>query len=301
MISKKSFDLNRLLRNRKALSPAIAVALLLAITIALVAAVSYAATNATPSTETAPQGVFNVEISKTAGYIRMREISGDAIFTGNLKLVFDVNGVRTETLPDEKNTFYGYGAYDVTNATSGSDPVTIWVSVSNASATDLTVQVYDADSDTWVDAPLGEGTYVYTSASGTAYNCQNYSVAAPVAPVIYTDIKVTSSAGLDATGLPAPSVDGLTAGDEVACVIYEYTSPWLQTGDSPSTHPEINFGQFTLSAGSMMKALSMGSSSDDARGVISNWLTVSVGDTVAVSIIYTPTNQVIWQGDVIVG
>jgi flagellin-like protein len=205
-------------RSKKALSPAIAVALLLAITIALVAAVSYAVSN-TSSTQTnvnTPKAAFNVEISKTSGYIVLQEISGDSIRTEDLKLIFTANGVRSEVVP------------------------------------------YDASATV-------HNTYYNTSWAPDYFN--------------------------------------------------NYQSPWMVVpGDMPDDNPdsgledELWFGNCTISAGTVLKASAAWgvedvdwSGVDDIHAMISNWDDVRSGDIINVMLVYTASNQVIWQGDVTVG
>lgn len=293
-----SLDIRRrgVFLDRRALSPAIAAALLLAITIAVVAAVGYIATNITTTPTRAPQGVFVVQITKDFG-LMIRQISGDAIPTNSLKLVFEVKGVRSEVTPDKNNTLYGYGF--ARNGKAGE----IIVAVSLNNATNLAnkkVQAFDGTS--WVDATLVTGSTWQCQVGMNKYNFINYTLPSDKT---YTEFRVIDErTGL--TGYIAVLDWGrlgpdLGVGEAMLCVVYEYASPWLQTGELPAFTPSIQFGQYTISPGGVMKALDVWATTDDIRGVIKNWDDVKVGDIVKVIIVYTPTNQVIWQGEVVVG
>ncbi|MGP3667747.1 MAG: type IV pilin [Candidatus Bathyarchaeota archaeon] len=274
--------------DKKALSPAIAVALLLAITIALVAAVSYTATNLNTTPERSPQGVFAVQVTKDFGLV-IRQVSGDPIYTGNLKLIVEAKGVRTETVPNKNNTFYAWGA---NKCTSDGTP-TIMVSINKKAAPNtIKVQVLNSARQ-WVNA-----TYVPNATKQIGNRTyQNFTLTEGGK---YLDIKVISAQGVvfQCKNPCSPYQDD---DDAVSIAIYEYNSPWLQTGELPEDVPEIRFGQYTTRPGSVMKALNVWAFTDDIHGVISNWDELSVGDTVKIMMVYTPTNQVIWQGEVVVG
>jgi hypothetical protein len=96
---------NKFKNSKKALSPAIAIALLLAITISLVAAVGYSATVVTPNISNAPQATFDVNIYKDSGVV-IKQISGDSITTSDLTLKFVYDNVETIVKPTGNNTFF---------------------------------------------------------------------------------------------------------------------------------------------------------------------------------------------------
>ncbi|MCX8176023.1 MAG: type IV pilin [Candidatus Bathyarchaeota archaeon] len=295
---KPDLGIKRLFLNKKAISPAIAAALLLAITIALVSAIGYVATNTTTAVEKAPQGVFNVQITKDFGFL-IRQISGDPIYTGNLKLVVEAKGVRTETVPNTNNTFYGYGY-----ARSGeTDKITIALSVNNSTKVgNYIVKAFNGEE--WVNVPSTRNTMIFSSRDGNKYNCLNFTLSSDSSDA-YSKFQIISPTGRVANvsimdwGDLGPSLD---SGEVMVCIMYEYNYPWLQTGELPAFTPAIRFGQYTVSPGSVMKALYLwGTTTGDIHAVIRNWDDVKTGDTVKVMIIYTPTNQVIWQGEVVVG
>jgi FlaG/FlaF family flagellin (archaellin) len=289
--------LKKFFKSRKGIAPAIAVALLLAVTIALVAAIGYSATLVTPSADAAPQGVFDVEIFAMGpgmgGFVRMRQYSGDAIDTGDMKLVFTAKGNRTEVLPNTNNTFYNSYFYPQTwtNGTTGT--ATIGVAVNGLAASGVTVTT---DIGT-----VTETTNTFTDGSGVVY--LNYTVAAAAG----TWINVTSADGIDAIF----TTTGLANGEIFVVRMYEYNSPWHSIPSQlPADYPEIRFGEYTVTPGNTLKALDVAGpwgyypelgGVDDVHAVLSNWDSIEPGDVVEVMMIYTPTDQVIWQGDVIVG
>lgn len=101
----KNYLINKFRQNKKALSPAIAIALLLAITISLVAAVGYSASVVTPSISSAPQAKFDVNVYSDSGVV-VKQISGDSIATKELSIKTIYNGVETVVKPTGNNTFY---------------------------------------------------------------------------------------------------------------------------------------------------------------------------------------------------
>lgn len=107
-----------------------------------------------------------------------------------------------------------------------------------------------------------------------------------------------------------------TAKQNVNYTYGSYQAPWLvKPGEMPDPYPygttpnyDIWFGSYTISPGSVMKAqggyegptVTNGNKGDDAYAMIKNWNEIYPGDIVNLMIIYTPSNQVIWQGDVTV-
>jgi hypothetical protein len=104
--------MNDFRKSKRAITPAIAVALLLGITVALVAAVGYSATSATPDIlQSNKKGTFDVTIRKTGGAmatgdIIIREISGDSIPTSDLQIQCVAKGVTTTLKPVGNNTMF---------------------------------------------------------------------------------------------------------------------------------------------------------------------------------------------------
>jgi flagellin-like protein len=112
-------------KDSNAVSPVIGVMLMLVVTVILAAAVSSTSTGLIKSSEAAPTAVFDVKIAKdveavgmdgtTTSYITIKEVTGDAIQTSNLKIVTTNskaeggNGTR-EILPGVSKL---YGAYTV--------------------------------------------------------------------------------------------------------------------------------------------------------------------------------------------
>jgi FlaG/FlaF family flagellin (archaellin) len=336
--------MNKNFRNsRKAIAPAIAVALLLAITIALVAAVGYAASNVTPSGKTASnQGVFEVEISKTGGgmgmgELRIRQYSGDAIDTQNLKLKFVAKGVATEVVPTGNNTFYmawnlynppgnqngtyyqgsqlkanpeGDEEFPEYNETSANPTTFVGVHIANMVGGgwlgDISeVKLLNATSGTWVT--LTKGTPVaYTDPwSGKTLPYELFSIANPD-NTNFTMVQIKNAFGVaseyDLTDSELHYGD-LNAGDAIFARMFEYNSPYrYSVAYLPTDDGNVHFGSYAFVAGDTIKAHGTGGHGVDAiHACISNWDYVISGDIVEVYVINSENNQVIWQGDVIVG
>lgn len=86
----------KMLKDSKAVSPVIGVMLMLVVTVILAAAVSSTSSGLMKSSDAAPTAVFDVKIAKdveavgmsgTMSYITIKEVTGDAIQTENLKIV----------------------------------------------------------------------------------------------------------------------------------------------------------------------------------------------------------------------
>ncbi|WP_321416549.1 type IV pilin N-terminal domain-containing protein [uncultured Methanomethylovorans sp.] len=86
----------KMLKDSKAVSPVIGVMLMLVVTVILAAAVSSTSSGLMKSSDAAPTAVFDVKIAKdvdvpamsgTTSYITIKEVTGDAIQTENLKIV----------------------------------------------------------------------------------------------------------------------------------------------------------------------------------------------------------------------
>jgi FlaG/FlaF family flagellin (archaellin) len=332
--------MNKNFRNsRKAIAPAIAVALLLAVTIALVAAVGYATSNVTPSAEPAPQGVFEVEVSKLGGAmcggeVRIRQYSGDPIDTQNIKLKFVAKGVATEVTPNGNNTFYmawnlynpddnpywsyswegenppGTEEYEENNELSSNPQTFVGVHICDTIGGFWLgeipeVRLFNETSETWTD-PLVEGTPIeYTEAwHGATATYHNFSIANPD-NTNFTKVMIKNADGIESTyPLNDEMHDGdLNAGDAIFARMHEYNSPYrYSVAYLPTEDANVHFGKCSIVPGDTIKAHGTGGYGVDAiTALISNWENVISGDVVEVYIIYNPTNQVIWQGDVIVG
>lgn len=353
---KKTTKLKRIFLNKKALSPAIATALLLVITIALVAAVSYAATNIAPSNKNinTPKAVFSVTIvsAQTAeampvpiggmpdyGSITIQEISGDSINSANLEMVL------TDTAPSAVNVESSTITDTGTATFSAGSTFNLALSSGDVSTTGTITP-----SGTWTGAGTLAGTFTATIPGSTATIAGTYSGNVPTGDVTTStgetvDVVLTitgtpptstttyvypcTSASVISTCLSNNAADTSTSlspqGPNVSeigssliqGVAYPYTiayqAPWLY---NPSTGPAdsgtVWFGQYNIVPGSVMKADGIGigqpqtsgssvTGSDDTMALISNFYSLVPGDIVSVSMIYTPSNQVIWQGDVTVG
>ena len=110
---------NMFKNNSKATSPVIGVMLMVVVTVILAAAVSSYSSGMVSTTSTAPTAVFDVKIEKDAigdmgpdypfSYISIKEITGDAIQTKDLKIItIDAGNNVTEVLPNSGNTDYSY-------------------------------------------------------------------------------------------------------------------------------------------------------------------------------------------------
>ena len=98
-------------KDTKAVSPVIGIMLMLVVTVILAAAVSSTSTGMMKSTEAAPMAVFDVKIAKdvdavgmsgTMSYITIKQVTGDAIQTKDLKIVTTNTKADGETKIREK-------------------------------------------------------------------------------------------------------------------------------------------------------------------------------------------------------
>ena len=121
--------INMFQNNSKATSPVIGVMLMVVVTVILAAAVSSYSSGMVSTTSTAPTAVFDVKIEKDAisdmgpdfpiSYISIKEITGDAIQTKDLKIItIDAGNNVTEVLPNSGNTNYDNGWGTDVNGTS---------------------------------------------------------------------------------------------------------------------------------------------------------------------------------------
>jgi len=106
-----------LIEDIKAVSPVIGVMLMIVVTVILAAAVSAYSSGMVSTTSAPPTAIFEVKIEKDAigdmgpdypfSYLSIKEITGDAILTKDLKIVtIDAGGIVTEVLPNSGNTVY---------------------------------------------------------------------------------------------------------------------------------------------------------------------------------------------------
>lgn len=121
--------INMFQNNSKATSPVIGVMLMVVVTVILAAAVSSYSSGMVSTTSTAPTAVFDVKIEKDAisdmgpdfpiSYISIKEITGDAIQSKDLKIItIDAGNNVTEVLPNSGNTNYVNGWMTIVNGTS---------------------------------------------------------------------------------------------------------------------------------------------------------------------------------------
>lgn len=120
---------NMFQNNSKATSPVIGVMLMVVVTVILAAAVSSYSSGMVSTTSTAPTAIFDVKIEKdidstgmpglTLSYISIKEITGDAIQSKDLKIItIDAGGNVTEVLPNSGNTNYDNGWMTIVSGTS---------------------------------------------------------------------------------------------------------------------------------------------------------------------------------------
>ena len=307
----------RMLKDKKGLTPAVAVALLIVITVAVVAGIGYVVTSITSTPKEAPKGVFSVEISKTGamgyGYVHIREVSGDPIPTSDLKIVFEAKGVRTEVTPNQTYAFYAYGSVSGSKTeTSGTGSQTINVNCKFKTAggediimSGILVRIYNETGNallkegyTDVDGELTWTGADVDFASGTKYNVTLVGVDA------YG--KLAATAGYSFTAGSNIRVMNVEVVVEAGTYGYYYGVPWkFVPGEIPSAHPEYWFGNYnfnpgTTAAGDGVTNWGITYIWDDIHALIHNWDDIEQGDPVEVTIVYEPLNLVIWKGTVIV-
>lgn len=303
------------MRDRKGITPAVAVALLLVVTVAITSAIVYSVTRSTPAAqEKPPQATFYCEIkSGTGGYIMLKQVSGDAINTEDIKLMFATpDGKYHEVTACSNNTFYSAWGYPV-NGTGTAGTVNVYITINN--------------NTDWV--PSGSYTvYLINASDGSVYKSQtisssswfNQTVTDPngktlvnVAQVQFTDVDTTTDYWVyvessQANANVTSSGKFITSTDDkwnAYFYIYEYTSPWhMVPGQMPNDYPEHHFGKYTLTSGEVAKACELWGSAngvDDVCAILgTSWNNLEAGDTVKVKIVHTPTSTVIWQSDVVV-
>lgn len=118
----------KMLKDSKAVSPVIGVMLMLVVTVILAAAVSSTSSGLMKTTDAAPTAVFDVKVAKnveqsmggfawTTSYMVIKQVTGDAIDTKNLKIVttnYNASGTQTrEKLPSDSHTYNGYALGNV--------------------------------------------------------------------------------------------------------------------------------------------------------------------------------------------
>jgi len=111
----------KMLKDSKAVSPVIGVMLMLVVTVILAAAVSSTSSGLMKTTDAAPTAVFDVKIAKDVqdpwmgnmSYIVIKEVTGDAIQTENLKIVTTNPNAEGDTKIREKlpSDSVDYSAY----------------------------------------------------------------------------------------------------------------------------------------------------------------------------------------------
>jgi len=310
----------KMLKNRKGLAPAVAVALLIVITVAAVAGIGYVVTSITATPKEAPKGVFSVEISKTGGgmgggYVHIREVSGDPIQTSDLKIVFEAKGVRTEVSPNQTYAFYAPGSISgsMTNMSStGNQTINVvgckfQTATENVTMSGILVRIYNETGNallkegyTDVDGKLTWTGPKVDFSSGTKYNVTLIGVDA-------NGELTDTTAGYSFTAVGTTRVMNVELVVKKGTYGYYYGVPWkFVPGELPSTHPEYWFGNYnfnpgTTAAGDGIANWGITYIWDDIHALIHNWDDIVPGDPVDVAIVYTPLNLVIWQGTVLVG
>ncbi|RLI02838.1 hypothetical protein DRO30_01965, partial [Candidatus Bathyarchaeota archaeon] len=252
----------KMLRDKKGLAPAVAVSILIVITVAVVAGIGYVVSSISSMPVETPKGVFSVEISKTGamgyGYMHMREISGDPIKTGDLKIVFEAKGVRTEVVPGQTYAFYGYGVRgSVENKTDTSQTINVkcifeYQGSKNITMSNILVRIYNETAGTLLKEGYTdvEGKLTWTGpaedfASNTSYNVTlvgvdtNGELKDTTAGYSFTITSGNNSRVMDVVVV----VESGTYG-------YYYGVPWKHVpGEFPSSHPEHWFGNYSFTPG----------------------------------------------------
>ena len=281
-------------KSKKAVSPMLAAALLIAITLAIAAVVA-STTSMVPIQRPSPSATFSTEIkSGSGGYFLIEHLSGDPIQTKDLRIVLVTpDGTQHVVDPNSNNTFYNASGYP-TETTGVSGKVQVALSVNKKDpGTRIRVELYNGTA--WKEAEdsgLTEGESV-------VYRIFNFE---PFAGN-YTKLKLTNRNG---NGVSATYTVNLENGDKLQILMYEYTSPWeFKPGEMPSDYISHHFGQYTLSVGERAKANEVRSwytvfgGVDDVRALFGDsWDSLSEGDVVVVKIVHVPTGKVIWNQEV---
>jgi FlaG/FlaF family flagellin (archaellin) len=181
------------------------------------------------------------------------------------------------------------------------------------------VELFNSNSGSWVsaDGPYDvdltslSPTYVATGEVDqfVAFNVSNVDndeftairiVSASDTIIEYNDMRDSKNWG---TWEPM----SLYGNDTLVSPLYEYNSPKFYlpgAEEMPQNNPDNNFGNYAISPGDVMKAQEIANSEttkiDEVDALISNWDELQKGDLVEVTIIYTPSDQVIWKGEVMV-
>ena len=285
-------------KSKKAVSPMLAAALLIAITLAIAAVVA-STTSMVPIQRPSPSATFSTEIkSGSGGYFLIEHLSGDPIQTEDLRIVLVTpDGTQHVVDPNSNNTFYNAWGYP-TEVDGESGKVQVALSVNKKDpGTRIKVELYDGTE--WKEPESSGSTEEPTP--GVVYRIFNFE---PVAGN-YTKLKLTNRNG---NGVSATYTVNLGDGEKLRVLMYEYTSPWeFKPGEMPSDYISHHFGQYTLSVGERAKANEVRSwytvfgGVDDVRALFGDsWDSLSEGDVVVVKIVHVPTGKVIWNQEVTV-
>ncbi len=307
-------------KSKKAVSPMLAAALLIAITLAIAAVVA-STTSMVPIQRPSPSATFSTEIkSGDDGYFLIEHLSGDPIQTEDLRIVLVTpDGTQHVVDPNSNNTFYNaYGYPQETTGESGKVQVALSV---NKKDPGERIKVWLYDGTNWQEATYTNSTETVTK------DDQTWVFRVFEAPSgNYTKVKLTNKSGngvsatfseiaiVDQYGM-VTSTEALDLGDgeKLRVLMYEYTSPWeFKPGEFPSDNISHHFGQYTLSVGERAKGNELKKGSyenwgapfggvDDIRALFGDsWDSLSEGDVVVVKIVHVPTGKVIWNQEVTV-
>ena len=287
-------------KSKKAVSPMLAAALLIAITLAIAAVVA-STTSMVPIQRPSPSATFSTEIkSGDDGYFLIEHLSGDPIQTEDLRIVLVTpDGTQHVVDPNSNNTFYNAWGYP-TEVDGESGKVQVALSVNKKDpGTRIKVELYDGAN--WTTASDSGSTETVDSVVYRIFEA---------AAGNYTKLKLTNRNG---NGVSATYTVDLGDGEKLRVLMYEYTSPWeFKPGEMPSDYISHHFGQYTLSVGERAKGIELKKGSyeawgatfggvDDIRALFGDsWDSLSEGDVVVVKIVHVPTGKVIWNQEVTV-
>jgi hypothetical protein len=189
------------------------------------------------------------------------------------------------------------------------DPEGIWFDP------DISVQLYNSTSKQYVPATALEPYPTSMEYREAWHDCTSpylmYYVANPD-NTSFSKVQITRAGCTFTVDIPlAPSTStymsdqpGLSEGHALYFRLSEYNSPFLWSASViPTRDMSASFGEYTVSPGTVLQSVGPAYSSYGVFGhqaLISNWNAVASGDLVHVYIIHSPSNVVVWQGDVMV-
>jgi hypothetical protein len=267
--------------------------------------------------------LFNPPLANKTNYLY--NVTSGELYEGegSLKPAFNPEGTK------ELTTHFDWATGCIPNPADPGEPLdvtAIGVQLTNAQAPDdpiplknwlengIKVDVLNSATNKWVSAG-SSATYPATSNYTEAWYGVKSEFAMFYVPnddnTAYTGVRITSPYGESVTYLKSDTNantngyrgEALESGDAFFFRLSEFNSPFLWEARSiPTDKVAASFGHYTLQAGTVMQSVSLGAGygTDSNHAVISNWDNVAVGDVVKVYILYNPSSQIIWQGDVAV-